>query len=202
MRDIKGYEGLYAVTTCGRIWSYKKKGFLAQTDNGDGYYLVRLSKNGYSKNFLVHRLVAQTYVENPFNLPCVSHLDEERTHNWASNLKWCTHKENNDMPKYKQRQREGHKRRLAESKRADILVNLNTGEGYFSIRDASEKTGIYRQKFTDALRQQGDTFFIYDDMWVRYKASEYKDDECISYDCDWDYPDEWYEQQEEMYAMI
>jgi hypothetical protein len=45
MRDIQGYEGIYAVTSCGKVWSYKTKRFLRPADNGNGYLQVVLRKD-------------------------------------------------------------------------------------------------------------------------------------------------------------
>ena len=58
MKDIVGYEGLYAITSCGKVWSYKSKKFLKPSDNGHGYSFVRLCKDGKVKNYKIHRLVA------------------------------------------------------------------------------------------------------------------------------------------------
>ena len=96
MKDITGYEGLYAVTSCGKVWSHRRQKFLSAADDGKGYLYVTLSNKGVPKNFLIHRLVCGAYHENPEEKPCVNHLDECPTHNWASNLAWCTYKENNN----------------------------------------------------------------------------------------------------------
>jgi hypothetical protein len=106
MRDLPGYEGLYAATDEGRIWSYQKtsseKGgrpwkprFLRPWLIGNGYQMVILSDSERRKNkFLVHRLVAGAYIPNPENLPEVNHKDANRLNNRPDNLEWCTSKEN------------------------------------------------------------------------------------------------------------
>ena len=94
MRDIKGYESLYAVTSCGKIFSYRKKKFLSPRKNNSGYLRVALYKDGKAKDFLVHRLVAEAYLPNPANLPQVNHIDEDKTNNALLNLEWCTAAEN------------------------------------------------------------------------------------------------------------
>lgn len=94
MKDIKGYEGLYAVTSCGKVWSYKRKCFLKPWSNGNGYLLVCLCKDGKVEKIRVHRLVANAYIPNYNNLPEVNHKDEVRYHNWLNNLEWTTHKDN------------------------------------------------------------------------------------------------------------
>ena len=57
MKDVVGYEGLYAVTSCGKVWSYKSERFLKPWKRKDGYLQVGLHKDGEKKIYLVHRLV-------------------------------------------------------------------------------------------------------------------------------------------------
>ena len=90
MRDIKGYEKLYAVTSCGRVWSYRSKRFLKLIPAKDGYRKVNLyDKDGKMRTFQVHRLVAQAFLPNPDDLPEINHKDEVKDHNWLFNLEWC-----------------------------------------------------------------------------------------------------------------
>lgn len=90
MKDIKGYEGLYAITSCGKVWSYKTKKFLKPAKDRDGYSIVSLYKNGNRKTKKVHRLVAEAYIPNPDNLPQVNHKNEIKSNNWIGNLEWCS----------------------------------------------------------------------------------------------------------------
>ena len=90
MVDIYGYEGLYAVTEDGKVWSYKRKKFLRPADNGHGYLTVSLHKDGNKKTQKIHRLVANAYLPNPSGLPEVNHIDENRANNNISNLEWVT----------------------------------------------------------------------------------------------------------------
>ena len=97
MKDIPGYEGKYAVTEEGQVWSYKHKKFL-KPKVVNGYLMVDLfkSRDARKHQVSVHRCVALTYIPNPDNLPCVNHKDECRTNPHKDNLEWCTHKYNSN----------------------------------------------------------------------------------------------------------
>ena len=96
MKDIKGYEGLYAVTSCGKVWSYKSKKFLSPGDDGHGYQMVSLCKNGKTKSKRIHRLVAEAYLPNPENLPEIDHIVplSKGGKNNVQNLQWISKKDN------------------------------------------------------------------------------------------------------------
>ena len=94
MKDIKNYEGIYGITSCGKVWSYKRKKFLEPTANGDGYLRVKLCRDGQKKWYRVHRLVAEAYIPNPDNLPQINHKDENKANNCLQNLEWCDAKYN------------------------------------------------------------------------------------------------------------
>lgn len=100
---IKGFEGLYEVSTWGNVrsldrWVIYKNGakhfykgkIFNKVKNIDGYLVVIIQ----GKNFRVNRLVAETFIPNPNNYPIVNHKDEVRTNNYRCNLEWCTQKYN------------------------------------------------------------------------------------------------------------
>lgn len=95
-RTIEGYEGLYEVSNFGRVKSLKfdKEKVLQQGKNTNGYLYVVLYKEGKVKNFLVHRLVASAFIDNPNNYPCINHKDENPSNNCVDNLEWCDQKYN------------------------------------------------------------------------------------------------------------
>ena len=91
-RDIQGYEGHYQVSNLGKVRSVKREPFVLKGDlQQNGYRRVYLWLNGRKKNLLVHRLVAETFIENPDEYTDVNHLDEDKTNNHVDNLEWCTH---------------------------------------------------------------------------------------------------------------
>ena len=102
-RDIEGYEGLYSISNFGRVKSLNyyntgKEKLLKQGKTGrdKDYYSVALSKNGKLKSYLVHRLVAITFIPNPDNLPQVNHKDEDKSNNCVENLEWCDNNYNSN----------------------------------------------------------------------------------------------------------
>lgn len=108
-KDIEGYNNYYQVSNYGRVRTLYKKGgtILKLHTNNGGYIYCRLRENGKRVQRLVHRLVAQAFIENPNNLLCINHKDECKINNFVwvnedgsidlekSNLEWCTYQYNN-----------------------------------------------------------------------------------------------------------
>ena len=106
-KDIVGYEGLYQVSNLGRVKSLKrlknnhgKKQFVEEkiksTEmSNSGYLQVCLYKNGKSKMKYIHKLVANTFLDNPKNYQIVNHKDENKINNKLSNLEFCNYEYNN-----------------------------------------------------------------------------------------------------------
>ena len=96
-RPILGYEGLYEVSNKARVRSIKDNIYKLRSfpENARlGYCQASLSNNGTSKHHFLHRLVAQAFIPNPDNKPCINHIDGIRNNNDLSNLEWVTHQEN------------------------------------------------------------------------------------------------------------
>lgn len=94
-RPIKGYDGLYSITKCGKVYSHRSDKFMSQRISEYGYCLIVLKNhNNYSSSFRVHRLVADAFIPNPDWLEFVNHKDADRTNNNVDNLEWVTHKQN------------------------------------------------------------------------------------------------------------
>lgn len=95
IKDIKNYEGKYAITDGGQVYSYRRNKFMKLDITKNGYVRVGLYDNGKTIHYLIHRLVAEAFLPNPNDLPCVNHKDENRQNNILSNLEWCSYEYNN-----------------------------------------------------------------------------------------------------------
>lgn len=144
-KDIDEYEGLYQISSLGRVKSLKgnrkihlieKIILLSNTHNG--YKSVSLSKNGKRKSFRVHRLVAKSFLENPLEKPYINHKDCNRTNNNINNLEWITQKENikhsqkSDKGKFNNRNKP-----VAKCSNSGVILNV-----YGSISEASRQCGL------------------------------------------------------------
>lgn len=101
-KPIKDLEDLYEIDEQGNVYALprqkrtpttvytSKEKVLKPYDNGYGYMLVDMRKNGKRYMRLVHRLVAETFLPNPNNLPQINHIDGNKSNNTLSNLEWCT----------------------------------------------------------------------------------------------------------------
>lgn len=106
-KEIKGYEGIYEISSYGNIRSidryiYYKNGrkqfykgcLLSPVIGKRGYVIANLNKNNKGNKVPIHRLVAKAFIPNPNNLSEVNHKDEDKTNNKVENLEWCDRKYN------------------------------------------------------------------------------------------------------------
>lgn len=106
-KPIPNFEGFYEVSNLGRVkalkrkkncnkgWGWIKEHIMKQTTANSEYYRVPLTnKEHIKKYYLVHRLVAETFIENENSYPIVNHIDGNKLNNNVDNLEWCTYQEN------------------------------------------------------------------------------------------------------------
>ena len=106
-KPVVGFENLYEISSFGRVKSlahsvkssngktlnYRER-IVKQVETTSGYKFIVLTKNKESKNFSVHRLVAESFIENTNNYTDVNHKDGNKKNNCVENLEWCTRSEN------------------------------------------------------------------------------------------------------------
>jgi hypothetical protein len=162
LKDIKGFEGLYAVTEDGRVWSYLTNKWRKLAISPKGYYTVQLSKEGKVYNFLVHRLVYETFKgEIPEGLT-VDHIDGNKINNTPDNLQLLTSGENTSKA-WKGRKRapfsDEWKRKLSEAQRG--INNPMYGKKHteetrrkISVAHKGEKHPFFGKKHSEETRRK------------------------------------------------
>lgn len=133
MREIVGYEGLYAVTSCGKVWSHRSGKFLKPHRDKDGYSRVLLSADGKIKNKSIHRLVLEAYAPTKdMAMLQVNHKSENKDENWLSNLEWMTPRENSNHGT--------RSKRMARTRKKPVVC-VETGKVFESLADAANAVG-------------------------------------------------------------
>ena len=163
-KDIKGYEGIYKISNLGKVVRIKgSQEHPMKIWNNGRYMEVRLSKNGKSTHFTLHRLLAVHFIPNPNNLPFVNHIDENKLNNSINNLEWCTQAYNTNYG-------EGIKRR--------VQSRLLSGEGRHPIIVLDELSGIETiyptiRDCIKALHMTSRTIYKYIDTGISYKNKKF-----------------------------
>lgn len=158
MKDIPGYEGLYAATDEGKIWGYKRQHYLLEAVE-KGYCRVSLCKDGNVKRYNVHRLVAMAFIPNPDNLPEVNHKNEIKTDNSVSNLEWvsksanCSYGNRNNKAYIARTNREGgFNRGLRKPVYCEELETV-----YDSVKEAAAALDLHDANITMVCKGQRKT---------------------------------------------
>lgn len=170
-KDIKDYEN-YQISDTGIVVN-KKTGRELKQQEKKGYMNVSLFKNGKKKNKLVHRLVAEAYIENIKNYPQINHKDEDTLNNMVENLEWCTQRYNNNYGTYRERARKRmlennpfkgkhhteeskqkmRKAKLGKPSKRKRKVILN-GIEYKSVTEAMNELKIGTKKIYQLLKEE------------------------------------------------
>ena len=179
-RDVKGYEGLYAVSNLGRVKSLgndksRREKILRPCNNMRGYLQINLWKGGERKLHYIHRLVLSTFspCENSHELQ-VNHIDENKLNNSIENLEWCDSSYNINHGTRNKRSAEKN----TNGKLSIPIVQLSR-EGkyirsYKSSHDAAREGGYHQGSIIACCRGRQKTHGDYKWMYL----SEYLDKNC------------------------
>lgn len=181
-KDVQGYEGLYQVSNLGRIKSLGRYVYNAlmrksiwqperirkTSRNSSGYLSLALHKDGMSTNHILHRLVAQAFVDNtdPLVKIQVDHIDGDKDNNCSNNLRWCTAKENKNNPVtvvksygtknpfYGKHHSEETKSKIRNNNhKARQVRNVTTGEIFESVHDAANQFNKSHSVISEAIKR-------------------------------------------------
>ena len=155
-KDVVGYEGYYEVSNFGNVRSItrvKRGKQIKPLKRKHGYLAVQLwgkggNKRGF-KTFSIHRLVAESFIQNPNNYPEVNHIDEDKANNCVENLEWVTHKQNMNCGTIKER----FKGRKSHRARPIIQYDkqMNPIAEFESASDAGKKLQMNYHNIQNAL---------------------------------------------------
>lgn len=138
-KDIDFTNGLYEVSSNGRIRNKSTGRILKPSVKKTGYCEVTLLQ----KDYLVHRIVAATFLENKERLPYVNHIDENKTNNAVENLEWCTAKYNCNYGKGALARNHAVIQKTKDNK---VVKQWN------SIKEAAESIGVSYQSISRVCR--------------------------------------------------
>lgn len=163
-KEIPGWEGLYMASNTGKIkgichFVVSKGGCLRRTHsvvlkekiNKFGYLVVRLQDKSTSRDrfYMVHRLIANTFIPNTQNLPFINHKDEDKTNNCVDNLEWCTAKYNVNYGTCQERKIETQRLKHPNMKRIrQISMNGMLIREFISISDAARSVGVDKTRIS------------------------------------------------------
>lgn len=149
-KDIPGYEGLYQVSSYGKVKSnprngtIKNKRILKVYNDRYGYLYCVLSKKNKKKKYKVHRLVAKVFIPNLDNLPQVNHKDENKLNNCVDNLEWCT-------PKYNLH----YGNRISKLRKKVIAIDkYNNTHKFISINEAGEALKVDKSTISKCCKDK------------------------------------------------
>lgn len=156
-KDIAGYEGLYQVSSEGRVASLPKEGsgghkdiiYLKPNKDKDGYLLVDLYKNSKRTKYKIHRLVANAFIPNPNGLLQVNHIDEDKTNNNLYNLEWCNASYNSNYGN-------GKINRVLNKQKAIYQLNQNREfiKEWSSAKEIEDTLGYNHSNITNCCRSK------------------------------------------------
>lgn len=152
-KPIKGWGGYYNITNDGRVYSIRSGRYLDKGSDKDGYKLVTLSANGIKRTYRIHRLVAETFVDNPDNKEEVNHKDFNVKNNWFENLEWVTQKENDDWNKL-----HGHHGRY-DIQKAYTFTNVFNGKSFtiLGFKNVLKQLGGSKRNFMTMIQKYANT---------------------------------------------
>lgn len=166
-KDIKGYEKLYQVSNIGNVKSlYKNRLLKPSIENG--YLYVILYKDKQPTHKRIHRLVTETFIDNPKNLPQVNHKDEDKLNNNVNNLEWCDNRYNVMYGTALTRAKES--RSTSIKKQSKAVQCVETGIIYPSIMEAERRTKIYHGYIIHVLKGRQKTAGGYHWKYVERKG--------------------------------
>lgn len=148
-KPIFGYDGMYEVSSLGRVRSLKfgKVRVLRTEKHRQGYLQVALCKDGKVKHLLIHRLVANAFIpnDNIFNTE-INHINEDKSDNKVSNLEYCDRRYNNTYNDINWRRKGSVRRKIEKLYDTNLSIKKNLELFRENGIECSEKTVLRLRK--------------------------------------------------------
>lgn len=166
-KDVIGYEGFYQVSNLGRVKTlgnnkFNKEKIMKSTISDNGYFRIGLIKDNYQKRYFVHRLVAESFIENFENKKQVNHINGIKTDNNVENLEWNTSFEN------------------MQHASLNGLLNIKSGEAHYLYKATDDiKTEIIEKHKYYTQRRLGEMFSLSQSLVSRILSKKIKDDKIV-----------------------
>lgn len=227
-KSIRGFEGIYEISNRGRVRSLQRsiinrngivitaKEKIKKTSiNKNGYACVTLCKDGKSKQYTLHRILAEAFIPNPDNKTEIDHINTIRSDFRLENLHWVTHSENmrNPISQSKIKAKLGTQDIKNKVLKTRIIRNRKTapkkvyqfsikGEfiaEYESSREAGRKTGFNPMSIAEASRggligRQSCGGYLWSrsrDLVPKYEPYKKKFKPILQYTKDWEFVRRW-----------
>ena len=158
-KEIPDTDGKYLISTAGEVMAISRRVKFGNVFRWTKTNIrtARKKENGYleleilGKHHYIHRLVAEAFIPNPHNFPCINHKDENKENNSVENLEWCDYSYNANY---------GTRTKRAKEKQFGdrfVVINLDTGEVYKTPKDASRATGIHNDSISRVCKGKSKT---------------------------------------------
>ena len=173
-KPIKGFEGLYEISNTGLVKSLRrevpnnggisivKEKILKPQKEKNGYLRIGLNKRNKKYMFLIHRLVAESFIPNVNNYAEINHKDGNKSNNNVDNLEWCSRSYNikhSYINKLRNTDinRKNAKKMIEKNKRKVVQKDLNGNmiNIFDSIKEAGELTNIDKTNICSVCKHKG-----------------------------------------------
>ena len=160
-KPINNFESKYEISNMGRIKNIKTNHILKMTNQYGDYFRIILYDDFKKKSCYIHRLVAETFIPNPNNYPCINHKDLSKQNNCVDNLEWCSYAYNtkdailkgaNTMSGFNKYNKNKFKNKYGKLYQYDKEMNLLCI--YNSLNEANKNTGVCMRNILQVINHE------------------------------------------------